>query len=309
MAMIYDETIQDNFSFVRNFVTSYKLENPVADFIAPPFRVKLEAGKYLEYTKTVLRIFDDKISGEEEAKEIQWDVDEATYACEEYGMGKFVSDKKKAQAIAPIRLDVDAGKMIKQFHALAREYRINAIAGNAAIVTQTAPIASAWNAAAGLPITNLLTAIETIATATGKMANSVVIPLRVAIKMIQCTQWTDQFKYTEAGFKNGLWRAIDGLKQLGLTALVTNVQGLSEYKCTASDPKAETLWDDNVLVFYREPVPTTETRTFMFSPYVKKDFTYSTRVPRRRGVYHDIYSDIDELLVDAQCAYLLTNCL
>ena len=72
MAKIYDETIADDFSFLNNFCTAYTLKNPVADFVAPPFAVKREAGKYVEYTKTVFRIWDDKIIGEEPAKEIQY---------------------------------------------------------------------------------------------------------------------------------------------------------------------------------------------------------------------------------------------
>ncbi len=94
MALIHKETIQDVNSFLTNFATGYKAGNPIADFVAPAFNVKLEDGKYTEYTKSVLRIWDDKIKGDEEPREIQWNVDEATYSCEEYAMGKFVSDKK-----------------------------------------------------------------------------------------------------------------------------------------------------------------------------------------------------------------------
>jgi len=80
MALIHKEVIQDVNTFLTNFATSYKAGNPVADFIAPPFQVKLEDGKYTEYTKSVLRIWDDKIKGDEEPREIQWNVDEATYS-------------------------------------------------------------------------------------------------------------------------------------------------------------------------------------------------------------------------------------
>ena len=310
MALVQQETIQETNRFLTNFATSYKLRNPVADFIAPPFRVKYEDGKYVEYNKTAFRIFDDKITGSEHAKEIQWDIDEATYSCEEYSMEKFVSDKKKEQAVDPIRLDRDATKMLKQFHHLAREYRVNAIAGNAAIVTQTAAIASAWAAAGGTPVTDILTGMATVENSTaGYIPNRIVIPGQVALRMIQTTEWRDYFKYTDSGFKNGLFNAVSGLRQLGLTPMITSVHGLSTSKLGASDPASEPMWSDNVLLFYCEPNPSLETRTFMYSPYVKKDIMFTTREPRRRGQYVTIYTDIDELLVDAQCAYLLTNCL
>jgi hypothetical protein len=308
MALVQTETIQEVNQFLTNFATSYKVMNPVADFIAPPFQVKYESGKYVEYNKSLFRIFDDKITGSEHAKEIQWDVDEASYACEEYSMEKFVSDKKKEQAVDPIRLDRDAAKFLKQFHMLAREYRINAIGGNAAIVTQTANAGGDWDVAGGTPVADILTGMATVQAATGGyVPNRIVIPANVALQMIQTTEWKSYFQYTDSGFKNGLFNAVSGLKQLGLDIMITSVQGLSTSKLGASDPVTEGMWSDNVLLFYCEPNPSLESRTFMYSPYVKKELFFTTREPRRRGQYVTIYSDIDELLVDAQCAYLITN--
>jgi hypothetical protein len=309
MALVQQETIQNVNTFLTNFATGYKLPMTFADFVAPLLPVKLEAGKYVEYTKSTWRIYDDKIRGSEHAKEIQWDVDEATYECEEYSMEKFVSDKKKNQSVAPINLDKDAVKFLKRFHTLAREYRIWQIAGSAAIVTQTANIASAWAAAGGTPITDILLGMATIEAAVGFIPNRILIPTAVALRMIQCTQWQTYFRFTDTGFKNGLWNVVSGLRQLGLEVQLTSVSGLSTSKLGASDPVSENMWDDSVLLFYCEPTPSLETRTFMYSPYVVKDRIFTTREPRRRGLYHTIYSDIDELLVDASCAYLLTNTL
>jgi hypothetical protein len=310
MALVQQETIPESNRFLTNFATSYKVMGPVADFIAPAFKVRFEDGKYVEYNKTMFRIFDDRIKGSEHAKEIQWDIDEATYSCYEYSMEKFVSDKAKEQAVDPIRLDKDATKFLKQFHHLAREYRVNAIAGNNAVVTQTLNIASAWAAAGGTPVTDILTGMATVEAATGGyIPNRIVIPGQVALRMIQTTQWQTYFRFTDTGFKNGLWNAVSGLKNLGLSVMITSVHGLNTYKLSSSDPRSESLWDDNVLLFYCEPSPSLETRTFMYSPYVKKDVMFVTREPRRRGQYVTIYSDIDELLVDAQCGYLMTNTL
>ena len=310
MANLHRETIPNTNTFLTNMATGYKSMFPVADFIAPPLSVNLQAGKYTEYTKSVFRIFDDKVIGSAEPLEIQWNVDESTYACENYAMGKFVHDDRKNNATQPVNLDRDAVRFLMQFHTLAREYRINAIAGNAAIVTQTAAIAAAWAGAAGTPITDILAGISQIATSTGGYrANRIVVPLEVALAMINTTEWITRFVGTEVGFGNGLWSVIKGLNHLGLDVEITSIQGLSEYKGTASDPKTELLWSDNVLLFYCEPTPSLETRTFMYSPNVYMNQILSTRVPRRRGLYHDIFSSVDELLIDAQCAYLLTNCI
>lgn len=310
MAYKYNETILDTNSYLTNLVLGYKTPNPVADFIAPPFQVKLEAGKYAAFNKTVFRIWDDKISGSEEPKEIQWDVDEESYACEEYSMAKFVSDKQKANSIKPIDLDATAVYMLKRFHASSREYRINQVAGNAAIVGTTRAMASAWNVAGGTPITDIENAMGTVATLVpGYVPNRIVMSIQVALKIIQTTEWRAHFVFTDSGFKNGLFDCVSGLRQIGLEPMITNITGINTDKGSASDPTTESMWNDNVLLFYCEPNPNLECRTFMYSPYTQKDLIFTTRVPRRRGVYHDIYSDIDELLVDAQCGYLFTNTL
>jgi len=310
MALVHKEVIQDVNKFLTNFATFYKAGNDVANFVAPPFKVKFEDGKYTEYTKSILRVWDDKIKGDEEPREIQWNIDEATYSCEEYAMGKFVSDKKKAQAELPVNLDKDAVKFLKRFHNMAREYRISNIAGNAALITQTGTPVTKWSVAGGTPVSDIIDAKGVVENATaGYIPNKILIDSQSAMKLIKTTEWKDYFKYTESGFGKGLWSAVSGLRFLGLEPMIANNYGLSEAKCTASDPRSEALWEEKCLVFYSEETPTLETRTFMYSPYVWQNIITTTRMTRRRGVYHDIYSDIDELLVDAQCAYLYTNVL
>jgi hypothetical protein len=310
MADKYQETILDTNSFLTNLVTSYKLSEPVADFISPPFQVRLEAGKYASFNKSLNRIWDDLITGSEEAKEIQWDVDENSYACEEYSMAKFVSDKKKNNSIAPINLDITAVQMLKRFHALAREYRVYQIAGNASVVTQTTGLGGDWDTVAtGTPVGDILAGMGTVVANTGGYKpNRIVIPLQVALAMITTTEWLTYFAYTSNGFTGGLFDAVAGLRHLGLEPMVTSLMGANNFK-SASDPTDEAIWSDSVVMFYCEPTPNLECRTFMYSPYTAKDQIFTTRMPRRRGVYHDIYSDIDELLIDAQCAYLFTNAL
>ena len=314
MAAFYTETIQNVNTFLTNFVQGYRARTvSTADFIAPPFQVKLEAGKYVEYNKTVFRVWDDKIIGDEEAKQIQWDVDQNTYACEEYSMGKFVSNKKKAQAIDPIRLDLDASRMLARFHAKAREYRVNAIAGSTAIVTNGVALASAWaTPTTAVPVQNLLDGMASIAALLPmeefESRFRILIPIEVALKMIQSTDWKSYF-INHATVEKALFSAVDGLRAMGIEPLMCSPMGLSEPKGSASDPKVESLWSDNVLLFFCEPNPTVDSQTFMYSPFVAQNMILTTPNNRRRGVYHDIYSDIDELLVNADAAYLLSNAL
>lgn len=309
MAKLYDEVILNTNIFLTNFSKAFPIIGLADDFIAPPFKVKLEAGKYVEYDETIYRIWDDKIIGNMEPLEIEWNVDEGTYACEEYSLGKFVSDKQKGQAVNGIKLDQDAVKYVKYYHHQARAYRIFQIASSTSLVHNT-NIAGAWNTTDGTPVTDIVNAIGLISTRVpGFIPNKIVIPLAVVLKAILTDEWKDYFKYTWGLSKTGggLFDFAEGLKHLHLEPQIVNTVGLSEYKGTTSDPTTEPIWGENVLIFFSDGQPSTESRTFMSSPYVKKDVIMTTRIPRKRGVYHDIYSDIDELNVDLNLGQLLTN--
>ena len=303
------ETIQNQNVFLTNMVKAFSVRKPFADFVSPPFQVKLEAGKYLRYTQDIYRIWENKVTGRQKALEIQWEAEEAPYACEEYAMAKFVSNKAKRQSISPIKLEIEASKRLKTYQAQARAYRIAQIAFNQAIITQGVNVASAWNVLAGTPVADILTGMGVIEDAVDEDANAIVIPNQVALKMIQTTEWKNYFQNTEIGFKKGLWNAVAGLRHLGIEPLVTSTKGLSTKKGTSSDPAMEAMASDTVLLFHREVNPTTETMTLMYSPYVFMDIVARTEKKRERGVYLDIYEDTDELLIETGCGYLLRNTL
>jgi hypothetical protein len=304
------ETIHTN-QFLTNFATGYKLANPVADFVAPPILVKRPADKYAKYTKSINRVYNNKVSGNKKADEINWDVTEGTYNCEEYSLSKGVDWRKRRNADQPINLDYDAVRFLKRAQAISREKRIYDIAGSTSVVTNYVNAGGDWNTAStGAPIDDILTGMQVVLNANGGYApNRILIPTGVALEMIKTTNWKSYFQYTSVGFERGLFSAIDGLRNLGLEPMLTSVFGGSTYEISGSDPSDEVIWSDSVLIFYCEPTPTLESRTFMYSPYTQRDLIDTEIVKRERRDVHTIYEEIDELLVDASCAYLITNTL
>ena len=89
--------------------------------------------------------------------------------------------------------------------------------------------------------------------------------------------------------------------------MITGIRGTSNYEIGTSDPTWELLFDEKVLIFYREPSPTPRSMTFMYSPYTVKDQIESYRVNGERGLRYEIYEEIDELLVNEASAYLYYN--
>lgn len=298
--------------YLTNFATAYKQGEWLADFIAPPFKVKKSSDKYTVRTKRDFRIYDNKIKGREKAKEIDIQVDEATYTCEEYSLSTFLSDRdlRNMEGVGTIRLKEDKIKHLVDQQMNSREKRVFDIVGSNSVITQTADKAGAWStAASGTPVTDIITGMKSIETNSGMKPNAIIMSYEVAMTAITTDEWKDYFKYSGVGFDKGLWSAIDGLKHLGLEPRITGARGLSTYEGTSSDPAWELMFDEKTLIFYRETSPTPRSNTLMFSPFTEYKKIESYRVNGERGTRYDIYEEIDELLVNAECGYLITDCI
>jgi len=298
--------------FLSNFATRYKAERDVANFIAPPFKVNRASDKYLLYGKDSFRIYNNKVSGREVAKEITQDLSSATFNCEEYSLSRFVSNRSRDIADKPINLEMDAVRQLKEAQMIAREKRVVDIAGSASVITQTVNAGGDWNTvASGTPIADIRLGMSTIWTNSTKAANRIVIPMDVAIECIGTDEYRDYFKYSQAG-KNDLFNIVSGLRNLGLEPMIAGMFGASTNEGGASDPAIESMWSDSVLIFYAEETPSLESRTLMYSPYTKMGEVRRIEgsvQQMQRGVLFDIHEEVDELLVDATCGYLITNTL
>jgi hypothetical protein len=296
---------------LTNFATRYRVNDNVADFIAPPFKVSFNSDKYTTYGKESLRLYDNKLAGRQEAREIDVTIGSASYATEEYSLAKFVSARKRKNTDRPINMDQDAVRQLKDAQMIARENRVAAIAGNASIVTQTVDASGDWDTVStGTPIADIRLGMKTIwsAQAGSRQANAISIPVDVGIQMIGTDEYRDYFKYSNLA-SNEQFSLVSGLRHLGLEPMMAGVHGGNTNEGGASDPGAEAIWSDSVVIFVRQPSPTLETRTFMYSPFTAKDQIRRIEEKKQRGTTFDIYEDIDELLVDASAAYLITNTL
>ncbi len=296
---------------LTNMATRYRVNDAVADFVAPPFKVKKSSDKYVEYGKGSLRVYDNKISGREKAPEIDVELTSSSYACEEYSLGKFVSNNARQNADKPINMDLDAMRKLKDAMLLSREKRVADIATSTSIVTNYFNAAGDWDDETnGTPIADIRVGMAKVweEQAGSAGANAIVIPMDVSIKMIGTDEYRDYFKYS--GLAAGeQFNIISGLRHLGLTPMICGAFGANTNQNGASDPGAEAIWSDNVLIFNRQKAPNLETRTFMYSPFTYKDTVQRFKKEEERGVKFVMYEEIDELLVDSSAAYLITNTL
>jgi len=299
--------------YLTNFSVGYRMMDNVADFAAPPFKVKRLSDKYLEFNASVFRIYDNKMGRREKVKEINRQATSSTYSCEKYALGTFIVNDDLTNVDKPIRLKEEEIEGVKDAMILAREKRISDICTSQSLITNNVNIGGDWSTAGGTPVADFLTGMAAIYEATYGAAkpNAAIIPYTVALKAIQTTEWKSYFQYTW-GLKasgDGLFDLMAGLKHIGIDARIAGAFGTNTYEGTSSDPDAEALWGENVLLFVRKPNPTTRTLCFMHSPYTEKDVVreYRTQYEEEGGIKYTITEKIDELLVSASCAYLMYN--
>lgn len=294
--------------YLTNFIQRYRCDDDCSEFIAPSFKVKRPSDKYLIYGKENFRVYDNKLVRREPMKEIDVQADDGTYSCEEYGLAGFVYERDQSNVDQPIKLMEEKTQHVKDRMIAARQYRVFAIATNTSLINSTA-IAATWATAAGTPVADVLDAMIRIKNDICQPANAIVMNYEVALTLIRTTEWKDYFQYTW-GLKpsgDGLWDAVQGFRHIGLDVRLCDGRGVNTYEGCASDPTWETFLDDKVLVFRREPSPTTQSNCFMYSPMLYKDKVRKFWKDEERGWKVTVEEDIDELLVNADAAELLTN--
>jgi hypothetical protein len=295
--------------YLTNFSVRYANEGFVADILAPNTPVRFSSDKYIIYDKANFRISDNTYKSGTKAKEVNWEVSEGTYKAEEYALEHYITDQELKNYDAPQDAEEDGVSLLMDKHLLARENRVIQLATDTAVVTQTTTPSTKWSTpATATPKADIFTAIATIQGATGITPNKIIIPQDVALKLALCKEYTDDYKSgTDLIGTFGLPRILWGLQ-----TVVVNTRYASTDQIGTSDPTLSSLWNKCVLIFYSDPTPRLKTVTFMKS-FVPTDGT--RRVIKgdyeklKHGYAVQVYEEMDEKIVCAGCAYLLTACI
>lgn len=283
----------------------------LADILAPRVRVSKSSGKYYTYDMEAMRIVQNRREGVTESTEIAYTISDDSYNCVNYALGKTIDPDDVEDAASGIDEEQDAVQYITEMQALARENRVATILTNASFITQTAGVGADWTtAASGTPKADILLGCKTIYNAIHRFPNAIVIPYDVATYMIQTTEFTAGSQYVanlnQISVKNPV-----GDGYIGLKVYIAGTGYASTAKTGASDPTISGLWSDNVLIAYLPERVGLKSlagmKTFERKP------TVINRLDRghiKKGAYKlEIEDKLDEVLVEAKCFYLLTNCI
>lgn len=272
----------------------------VAERIWPVVKVNKESDVYYQFRKEELQRQVTLRADTALANEFTWDVDTAPYLAHEYALRKIVSDRVVRNADPPVQPAMTTTKKIKDNLLMDQELRVQAFVQNAAVITQTAAPAIRWDQATAIIEEDVDTAKEIILLNAGVVANAWLMNFETANAVKRWLKAHAQTTYSEWLSKNMLPPVLWGLE---------TIIGMGVYN-TANPAAAETLaniWNDNSLIFHKQPSPTLQDRSLGYILRVQDWEVKIYREEARKGNWHECSVIEDEVLVDASSGYLWTD--
>lgn len=288
---------------------SIKYRNPeyVGLRVWPTVKVKKQSDKYAQYGKEHLVVKPDEIGPGDEANEIFYTVDlTASYYADGHALKEKVPDEVKDNADDPLDPEFDATENVIDSIDLNREKRIKA-AIDAAGITSSTP-SPKWDAASATPIRDILqTAAKTVQNASLRVPNAILIPFNVAVALSWSADIKDLVKYTNP---NLLIQAEGIILPKNLWGMEVIIPGCGENTANLGQTAVlSPIWDDDVIVFYKNPSPAVR--------HISFGYTFSWKVKEVKKWYEEkvestwiqVKEYTDEKMVCADAAYILTECL
>lgn len=237
------------------FSQSYRNVGFIADIVCPQVSVTKEIDKYFIYDFTSFLDVQTRIADGDPAGEIEWSPTQGTFACEEYGLKKKITDRQRDAADAPLNLDQDTTAIITDMILLGKEKRVSTdftTTSNYASASWYSTPANGWDTAAGTPFADIQNAKIQVMYCT-RAANAFATSYQVAVTLARHADLVDLIKYTHPDFisTSGLPNPLWGLKTIISEAQVVNVnQGQ-----TITAANKAFIWGKNAIIFYLNPSP------------------------------------------------------
>src|SRR3990172_488979 len=215
---------------LTNISVRYTWMEGIADQIFPEVPVRKEQDSYFVYSRDHLRLDETIRANRAKSNEVGFDFSTSTYTLEEHALSEMVSDRDRANADAPLNLDVDVTEDLTQRIMVRREAMVADLAFTTGTWSQNATVgsATAWNTTASNPISDILTATASCLQNGFIMPNSVVLGWQAYALSKTNSATTDRVKYTSREsitpeILAGLFDVSTVL--VGKTARVTSAEG------------------------------------------------------------------------------------
>ena len=282
----------------------YQNDKMIADLVMPVVPVKKESDKYYTYTRN-WRLPEAKRAAGAEAAEVEWNLGEDTYSCEEYALKDLIPDRVRNNADKPLNMDVDTTENLTKLVQLMREKRVADIvfAGGNHGTTSALSGGNQWdNYAESDPIGDVRTARATVHLASSQEPNTLVIGKQAHDKLLDHPDILERIKYTQRGVitEDILARVFEVDKY---------IVGRSIYDSSQSggDEVLAYVWGKSVALIYAESSPGIKKVSYGYQFQSRGFRTKKWRVEGRDGDFIESGEIRDEKVVATACGYLYTT--
>jgi hypothetical protein len=163
----------------------------------PQVSVNKQTDKYFTYSQA--DFFRDQVQRRADGTQSAgtgYSLSTATYAAEVFALHKDIGDQTRANADAPLDMDMDATRFLTQQMLIRQEVEWAATAFTTGIWDTDVVPAILWDAANSIPIANIETGKNVVLSATGYVPNTVIMSYKVFSALMDNADIIDRIKYT-----------------------------------------------------------------------------------------------------------------
>jgi len=174
-------------------------EHFVANRVFPTISVNKQSDKYFTYDQSDFYRDQVKLRADgTESAGTGYGLSTATYSCDVNALHKDIGDQVRENSDAPLNPDLDATRFLTQQMLIRQERQWATDFFTTSVWGTDATPSTLWSASGSTPIADITTAVNTVLTNTGLIANTLVLSYKAFSILKNHSDFTDRYKYTSA---------------------------------------------------------------------------------------------------------------
>lgn len=293
---------------LSQFSIAYRNKEFISEMIMPGIKVKERSGKFAKYGKDNLRIEDNiaRAPGTQ-ARTFDYSVSQGDYACAEHALEKIVPDEFMNNFDDPYDPKRDATTFCVDKIWLNQENALATDMADTAIMTSNTTLSGTdqWSDYVNSdPLSDIRTGRSTVKLATGQIPNVAVFGWSTWLQFQNHPDVIDRIKYVGTTSLEAVKKAVADLLEVQTVLIGTAI------KNTANQGQSDSLsavWGKHFWLLVVAQRPSIMTLSF---GYTLKDVDREVDTYRdnaRKGDVVRVRDSFDQVLIDANLAYLIKN--
>lgn len=300
--MPYFNTVHVN-TPLTNVSVRYNWAEGIAEKVFPVVPVQKESDLYFVYDTDNLRLDETVRANRGESNIVGFDYSTSSYTLEEHALKELISDRDRANADAPLNLDIDVTQHLTEKILIRQEVDVATVCFTTTSWANNATVgsASAWDTSTSNPIADVLTATALVLRNGFVRPNRAVMGWEVMRQLKVNSTTTDRIKYTErAIITDEIMASLFDLDNLyvGRAARNLNAEGIT--------PSTGFIWGKDMLVYYAPNAPSLRTPAAGYTLRIGGGYrTKKWREEKLGGDYIEVSTLYTVRAVATSAAYLL----